>query len=213
MKRILFALLLLLTFGCSQAPKLTCVSCPSAPGYPVPSVVLINTICITEKGIEPSGGSGAIIGPETIVTATHVLDGFCTAEVHYDGETYKVTDFVSKGDIAVATVPGLYGPALPVASRVVLGEDIFCAGYPVILGAEGDDYLSATRGVIATKDVKSGASKYHRVTAQLFFGSSGGVCTNSSGEIVGVVSYLVSYNWEFFLSRAEDLTALLKEQS
>jgi S1-C subfamily serine protease len=100
-----------------------------------------------------------------------------------------------------------------------VGETVYVAGYPQIF-ADNKVYLSVTRGVLATVNVSPNNSAvdsglFHRIDAQIYFGSSGGGVWNEDGDLVGLVDvifahdvedgYSVPYDGQYYIKPAHEL--------
>lgn len=156
--------------------------------------VRIEVVC----GFEHNGrmGSGVVIGREggetLVATAEHVVEAVedlgCDmivrdwqgmsgyAEVVKRDETYDVA--VLKVSEKVGEVAGLYRGAY-------IGQAISCVGWPRLPYEDGLDRLSITRGYVSTMDVGG----FLRISADIYFGNSGGACFSKKGHVVGIVSY------------------------
>jgi len=123
----------------------------------------------------------------------------------------------SKYDVAVVEVNEPIGSPAPLYEKTYLGQPITCVGFPVIPYHPNTDEMSITRGYVSTLNVE----KYFiRVSADLYYGNSGGACFSNSGKVVGIVSYFIKGGishgtWDppqagqFFISDVKNLKKML----
>ena len=100
-------------------------------------------------------------------------------------------------DVAALSVDVDFGVNTELELDPFTGEDVWGSGYPMLLLASRSNILSTTKGTLATKNipVSRNAKKYghfHRVTAQLYFGNSGGGIWSVDGKLIAIVSALVA---------------------
>jgi S1-C subfamily serine protease len=126
-------------------------------------------------------------------------------------------------DVAVLSVATDFGVNTELEMNVFTGEDIWAAGYPMLLVAPSADILSITKGTLATKNipVRGSVSRngyWHRVTAQLYFGNSGGGVWSKSGKLVAIVSALAAgeermpYEGNYFVKPVIEVISLLDKK-
>lgn len=158
----------------------------------------LNRVIAASVAVESVGcralheGSGFIVAPRTVVTNAHVVAG--TEELTLkrpNGETFEaqVVTFDDDRDLAVLDVPGLEGPALPIASAPP-GTEGAVVGYP-----GGQDQPRAVPARIETERTAVGRDIYGRdqverrvlfLAAELRQGDSGSPIVNADGAVVGV---------------------------
>jgi S1-C subfamily serine protease len=139
-------------------------------------------------------GSGAVIGPQHVVTNAHVVAGMRQPSVQIGGKgtRYKalVVLFDPKLDVAVLYVPKLTTPALAIGHNLDQGADAVVAGFPhngafTSGAARVRSVLRATGGDIY------GNPGIERQVYQLFAavepGNSGGPLLSTDGSLVGIV--------------------------
>src|SRR5215475_7157093 len=153
------------------------------------AVVIIESL--DERGSVTGQGSGFIVTSlGAVVTNLHVVQGAASLRVKLPGgDVYKTSDLVDVDDakdIAVVKIKGFKLPA------VTLGDsDKAETGEPVVAISSPEGLVnSISTGVI------SGVRRFetHRVfqiSAPISQGSSGGALFNSSGEVIGVITYLL----------------------
>lgn len=153
-------------------------------------------------------GSGVLISQEgEIVTAAHVIaDAEQISVIFHDGEVYPA-EVVRMSKVAdVALIKLSYTTAqsrnYPVAKfgdsdQVRVGDDIFIIGAPF-----GLDY-SLSRGIVSgvSKEKSRMAgftfAEFFQTDAAINQGNSGGPMFNIDGEVIGIVSYIVSESGGF----------------
>jgi S1-C subfamily serine protease len=154
-----------------------------------PSVVrVLGTAC--GLGIE---GSGWVAGPETVVTAAHVVAGEDDTTVTPYGSSTKlgaqVIRFDTTNDIAVLRVPGLGRRPLPLVNAQP-GASVAVLGYPE------DGPFNATPARIGTTITSLLTDAYGRgpvnravttLRGTLRHGNSGGPAVNGNGAVETVV--------------------------
>ena len=135
-------------------------------------------------------GSGFIVTPlGAIVTNYHVVQGATTARVKLpSGESYRTADVVNVDYAKDIVVLKVNGPQLPSArvgnsDRVDIGEPVVAISSPEGLTN------SISTGVIS--GLRRLETHYvFQITAPISQGSSGGALFDSSGAIIGIVTYL-----------------------
>jgi len=126
-------------------------------------------------------------------------------------------------DIAVLSVEEDLGIATDLELSPFTGEDAFAVGYPVQLASPGTKRLSVTMGTIATLNVPAGNNvskegSFHRTTAQLYFGNSGGGIWSIEGKLIGIADALyandegVSYEGYYYIKPVGEYLSMLKDQ-
>ncbi len=147
------------------------------------AVVIIEAL--DERGSVMGQGSGFIVTPQgAIVTNLHVAQGASSVRVKLPGgDAYKTADLVDVDetkDIAIIKIKGFKLPA------VTLGDsDKAEVGEPIVAISSPEGLVnSISTGVI------SGVRRFFQITAPISNGSSGGALFNSSGEVIGIITYL-----------------------
>ncbi len=176
-----------------------------------PSVVVIKTKqkqIVSKQGQTATAegvGSGVLISENgEILTAAHVVQVAEHVEVEFaNGEVIpaKIISTVQTADVALVKVLWMpkkyYVAPIGNSDNVKIGDDIFIIGTPFALGH------SLSKGII------SGRHKEHSKTSELmkveFFqtdasinqGNSGGPMFNMKGEVIGIVSFILSKSGGF----------------
>jgi hypothetical protein len=161
--------------------------------------VRIEYVCAGPEGFKTgSMGSGVVVRKHhdrtLVATAEHVTDAIekkgCDIVVKdyrgHSGFGEVVVRNTSK-DVSVVEVDEPIGEQAPLYRNPYRGMGVTCVGWPVLPGRRGLDRISVTRGYVATMDVQG----YLRITADLYFGNSGGACFSESGKVVGIVSHFM----------------------
>jgi tetratricopeptide (TPR) repeat protein len=141
-------------------------------------------------------GSGFFLGPGQVVTNLHVREGAHHAEIRtFDGKgkTYPVLgmlDIDLEGDLAVLSIamPEERAPRPLEISEAVPeeGEKIFVIGNPLRMeGSIADGIVSAVREV-------PNLASIIQITAPISHGNSGSPLFNMKGEVVGIVTMVVT---------------------
>lgn len=184
--------------------------------------VLINWVC----GMENMGrmGSGVVVGREgnktLVATAAHVTDAIlergCDISVSdWQGKSgyASVKSANSDTDVSVVLVDETVGVVAGLVDEPYLGQPVACVGWPVL---PHKDYfgMSITRGYVSTL-----VDDYLRVSADLYFGNSGGACYSAEGEVVGIVSHFIAggfflgqtipFPGQYFIANVDSLKKLL----
>lgn len=177
-----------------------------------PAVVVILT---EQKEIVSSGkmtktvtsgglGSGFMISDSQIVTAAHVVQVAEKVDVQFlDGEIIpaKVISAYGTADVALLELiwPRKNAVVLKMADsdNVKIGERVFVVGAPYGLGHSlSSGYVS---GIINDTEDKNPFtnSEYIQTDAAINTGNSGGPMINMNGEVIGVVSNILTQSGGF----------------
>src|SRR5262245_61459739 len=152
------------------------------------AVVIIEAL--DERGSVTGQGSGFIGTPQVAVgTSLPVVRGASSLRVKLPGgDAYKTSDLIDVDDAKDIAIVKVKGFKLPV---VTLGDSDKAENGEAIVAISSPEGLvnSISTGVL------SGVRRFdtHRVfqiTAPISQGSSGGALFNSSGEVIGVITYL-----------------------
>jgi S1-C subfamily serine protease len=142
-------------------------------------------------------GSGFMVSPDgKIVTNFHVIEGARSAYVKMnDGAFFKVDGLIAsdkEADLAVLKVAGNDLPALKFgdSDKAMLGQSVIVIGSPLCLQIQLCPQNSVSNGIISGLREDSGR-KWIQTTAAASAGNSGGPLLNSSGEVLGVVTWKV----------------------
>lgn len=171
-------LLALVVSGCGCARKIPVVVKPTTPTMsPLQKVYAATVVIETEDGC----GSGALIGPNEVLTANHVIDGDEKIVLHFENgralqAKVKLAD--KKTDLAVLWFDGVSGVA-PVA----VAEKAPASMSPVWnFGAPECQHGWASQGIWGVLE-----GHLRRFSGGLLWpGMSGGPVVDVSGAVIGV---------------------------
>jgi len=173
-----------------------------------PSVVTIEVVeyKVKDQQINASGGlgSGVVINKEGfIMTAAHVVDTANEVSVKFQNGTVYAADVISSSsaaDVALLKLRFLPSQLQPAkignSSSSKIGEQILIIGAP--LGLEH----SLSVGYISRKMKKNTISNgemagFIQTDASINHGNSGGPMFNMKGEVIGIVSFILSNSGGF----------------
>ncbi|MEM6526276.1 MAG: trypsin-like peptidase domain-containing protein [Bacteroidota bacterium] len=175
-----------------------------------PSVVVIETEDKVEAGSDyvdyvGSQGSGVLISDRgEILTAAHVVNNAERITViFHDGQRFpaKIVRLTAIADVALIKLVYFDSnyPAVELGNSdlVDIGDDIFIIGAPF-----GIEY-SLSKGIISGKSVEQSRmagftfAEFFQTDAAINQGNSGGPMFNMAGEVIGLVSYIVSESGGF----------------
>jgi S1-C subfamily serine protease len=137
-------------------------------------------------------GSGAVIGPDLVVTNAHVVAGAedVVVERHPDGTTLtaEVVAFDPERDLALLSVPGIERPALPLG-------DAEEGSTGAVFGHPGGGDLNPRPYLVGREVTATGRDIYDqsRIERQVLFlaaalqpGDSGGALIDAGGAVAGI---------------------------
>ncbi|OED42799.1 hypothetical protein AB833_05560 [Chromatiales bacterium (ex Bugula neritina AB1)] len=171
------------------------------------SVVTVNTVSVTIQGqsrrTQKGLGSGVLIKSDQIMTAAHVVDGAQVIEVQFnDGELIKASVVSSLKDSDVALLqlerphPSPRIATLADSEQTRIGSQVFIIGSPFgISQTLSVGHLSGrmNRGLMA-----GGAPiEFLQTDTAINTGNSGGPMFNTRGEVIGIVSFILSKSGGF----------------
>jgi S1-C subfamily serine protease len=136
-------------------------------------------------------GSGFIVTPKgAVVTNLHVIQGAHTVRVKLtNGDVYKTQELVDVDDakdIAILKIKGFKLPtiALGDSDKTEIGESV------VVISSPEGLVNSLSTGVVSGVRRLEGLRVF-QITAPISQGSSGGAMFDSTGAVVGIVTYLL----------------------
>lgn len=149
------------------------------------------SLCIvTPVGVRntTARGTGFVVAPGRIMTASHVALPGWRLEVCFDDEKYPATvvDRDDARDLALLQVD-CDKPALDVrVDEAVLGEFAVCLGYPAAVERGSGPRLATTLGVVASVSDQAVIAD-----SAVSPGMSGGPVVDADGDVLGVASQMV----------------------
>jgi S1-C subfamily serine protease len=175
-----------------------CVRLPSGSVQPEIQPAYFASVAIVDKNNKASGAGTIVLNKKgyqlAVLTAAHVVKGMQKRGVKkiYALPSYsrtKVLMRVSKIDVEndLALLLGFPkekrdGPYVRLASRTPnIGETVWAIGSP--MGVK----WTVGKGILSNFEVVKG-KMFYRITADMFFGNSGGGLFNQNNELVGVVN-------------------------
>jgi S1-C subfamily serine protease len=169
-----------------------------------PSVVVIKargqevsdgrTVGFTETG------AGVIVSADgKVVTAAHVVKGTDTISIEVLGDDpvpARVLLFEQKADLALLQVAGLSRDAMVArladSDRLRTGQQIFVVGAPYGLHHSLSVGVISARWALNTVNADFPLAEFLQTDAAINTGNSGGPMFNAAGEVVGIVSHIIS---------------------
>jgi len=129
--------------------------------------------------------SGTLIAEGIVLTNAHAINGCDRIVVGEQATRASVAGIDRERDLALLEVPEVGGKPVSVsaAGRVILGETVTVAGYPLstMLGA-----LNITNGTVSSES-GAGRAGLFQISAPVQPGSSGGPVLDESGDLLGIV--------------------------
>lgn len=151
-------------------------------------------------------GSGVLVGKEQvyIITAAHVVQNAVQIMVEFVDETQVSATLKRIDKTADVALLQLEHPVTNVPSAVIgnsekvrIGDDIFIIGSPLGLSH------SVSKGIISGKHTETNvtnsgrAMEFFQTDASINKGNSGGPMFNMQGEVIGIVSSILSFSGGF----------------
>lgn len=151
-------------------------------------------------------GSGVIISESgEIMTAAHVIEAAETVKVRLiNGEEISAKVITSNKDADVALIKLLWPPKEPLtvapvadSEKVSTGDKVIVIGAP--LGLEHSLSVGYISGRMANNGISDNFThiEYFQTDAAINHGNSGGPMFNMKGEVVGIVSFILSESGGF----------------
>lgn len=133
-------------------------------------------------------GSGAVIGPDQVITNAHVLHGKTLSITAWEGKVVSgsVLRVDRRRDLALLSAPGLNAPIASLGDSDALraGTPIFAIGNPLgFVGAVSSGVVHAV-GAIGPRFL--GGLSFVQADLRLAPGNSGGPLANFQGQIIGI---------------------------
>ena len=172
-----------------------------------PSVVTVNTrrLTATQTGLSvaPGVGTGFLLQPTLVVTAAHVVDDADFVQVRFADDTRidaRVIALVPASDIALLRLRRSHPQPVLVelgdSDESAIGSPVFVIGAPYgIEQALSVGYLS---GRMSRGELQDGSKiEFLQTDAAINPGNSGGPLFNENGQVIGIVSFILSKSGGF----------------
>lgn len=177
-------LLLLLLVWSSYAQSPSAIAREQAP-----AVVVIEAL--DERGNTISQGSGFIVTPAgAIVSSLHVVRGASVVRVKLpNGDAYQTSDLVDVDEAKDIVILKIKGYRLP---TVRLGDsDSKEAGESVVVISSPEGLTNSVSTGIVGGVRRLETHRVFQITAPISQGSSGGALFDSTGAVIGIVTYVL----------------------
>ncbi len=169
-------------------------------------------------------GSGILIRDNMVLTAAHVVANAETIMVEFfdgekiEAETYRISRIADVAVIKLKSIPSSARVAvIGNSDETRIGEDIFVIGAPMGLP------YSLSRGVISGRHTENKITsdgnmlEFFQTDAAINTGNSGGPMFNYKGEVIGIVSSILTRSGGFegigFAATSEVAKSLLTSRS
>ena len=150
--------------------------------------VSVARIAVFDRDVEQIAiGSGVVVADETLITNCHVVKNGVTFSVKVGGVTYNNASLAvadEEYDLCKLRIPGLSAQAVKVlgAKELRTGQKVFAIGAPQ--GLE----LTISDGIVSSlREVANGT--VIQTTAPISPGSSGGGLFDTTGRLVGIMTF------------------------
>jgi tetratricopeptide (TPR) repeat protein len=160
-------------------------------------------------------GSGFFISASGIlVTNFHVLDGAYSASIKtVDGNQYPVAAVLANNQLAdlikvrVDIAGGRVRPVVLAREQPAVADSVFVVGSP--MGLE----QTVSEGIISAVRKMPAGGKVFQLTAPISMGSSGGPVLDSSGKVIGVVTFQVARGQNLNFAVSVDALEMLTDEA
>ena len=167
----------------------------------------------TQVGLKCKNGGGTgtavyvdtMYGGAILATAAHVIEDGCKATIGGQAVVLLASDKAK--DIALVYLPGVKAVRMKFA-RGYLGQGIVAVGYPLQL-YDKQPHLQVSQGHLLSQ-----YGPRSKISAQVFFGSSGGPVFSKSGELVGIVTSIQLQGTvavEFYITPSHEVAKMVRD--
>jgi serine protease Do len=144
--------------------------------------------------VRQGNGSGAVIGPDQVVTNAHVVQGGTLSITAWEGKVVSgsVVRIDRRRDLALVSAPGLNAPVASLGDSDALraGTPLFAIGNP--LGFVGAVSSGVVHAVGSLGPGFLGGLSWVQADLRLAPGNSGGPLADFQGQVVGINTMVVS---------------------
>ncbi len=168
------------------------------------SVGTVETLTLTSEGKRQNGlGSAVLISEDELLTAAHVVDGADALRVLFkDGTTIRATVVASieASDIALIKLQKPYTGAEPAvlgdSDDTLIGSPVYIIGSP--FGISQTLSIGHLSGRLNRGEMAGGAPiEFLQTDTAINTGNSGGPMFNAQGEVIGIVSFILTKSGGF----------------
>jgi len=164
---------------------------PPAPRLAGPANARVPLAEPNRRAQRVSTGTGFLIADGLVMTNQHVIDGCDRIILHTPSGQWLAATPPARADarldLALLTVPGLVGPALPFRQGPALrrGEGVVAYGFPLAGLLSSEPKL--TRGEVnGLRGLRDNPDQF-QISAEVQPGNSGGPLLDMQGHVVGVI--------------------------
>lgn len=168
------------------------------------SVATVQTLTLTTEGQRQSGlGSAVLISEDELLTAAHVVDGVNLLRVLFKDGTLigaTVVASIESSDIALIKLEMPYTGAPPAvladSDETRIGSPVYIIGSP--FGISQTLSIGHLSGRLNRGEMAGGAPiEFLQTDTAINTGNSGGPMFNTSGEVIGIVSFILTKSGGF----------------
>lgn len=168
------------------------------------TVATVETISVSPEGKQGRGiGSAVLVSEDELLTAAHVVDGSSAMRVLFkDGTKIKasVVASIQSSDIALIKLDKPYREVAPAvladSDDTRIGSPVFIIGSP--FGISQTLSIGHLSGRLNRGEMAGGAPiEFLQTDTAINTGNSGGPMFNTDGEVIGIVSFILTKSGGF----------------